>query len=252
MPKRVSIEQIISMVQQGYAESDIMAYLQEQGSSAKEIADALNQAKIKLELAETAGEEYESQSPEETAVEGTAEEYGPTAPPEPASVPAPASAPIPQRRYAPEEQQYQQYPAQPAEYPAYPAAAVSDSSSVEAIEEIAEGIIAEKWDEFKEKIGDVSELKSYVESRLNELNDRVKRLEIAQDKLHAATLEKVEVQSRSVKTLGSEIQALEGTLGKVMKPLVGSVKELREITKGMKKAPKTTAKPAMKSGPKKK
>ena len=68
-------------------------------------------------------------------------------------------------------------------------------------------------------------------------------MEIASDRLYATTLARVEAQGKSVRTLSSEIQSLEGTLGKVIKPLVGSVKEIREAVKDIKKAkPKTAVK----------
>lgn len=214
MPKRVSIDEVIGLIKQGYSDSDIIAHLQESGYSPQDINDAMNQARIKIELAETAGEEYPT------------EEYAEASE---AQAPAPAPAPAPQ--YAPQYYQYAQQPSQ-QQY------AEAESPSVEAIEEIAEGVISEKWEEFRAKVGDIGEMKSYLESRINELNDRVKRLEASMDRLHVATLAKVDEQGRSVKALSSEVEALEGTLGKVMQPLVSSVKELRDITEKAKAKPK--------------
>jgi hypothetical protein len=221
MPKRVPVDEVIRMAKQGYKDSDIIKTLRDAGYSPKEINDSFNQAKIKLDLAKTAGIEVEVPEAEaeapaeeapaeeaEAAEEAPAEEYAPS------YAPAPTPQYAPQPEYAPAQQEYYQ-----------PQYAAAESQSAEAVEEIAEGIISEKWEEFKAKVGDIGELKAHFESRLNELNERVKRLEMSMDRLHASVLGKVEDYSRSVKSLSSEVEALEGTLGKVIQPLVSAAKQ---------------------------
>jgi len=208
MVKKALVEEVANLLSQGYSEAEIIAYLRDQGYSSVEIEDALNQAKITLELAKTAGETLEE-------------------------VPEPS-----QKAQFPEPREIEQAPA--SSVPSVPSASfeASTEASVETIEEIAEEVINEKWREFKAKVGDITEMKAHFETRLNELSERVKRLEIALDKLQAAMLSKVESYGRSVKTLTSEVETLESTLGKVLQPLVGSVKELKELTKEMKKGKK--------------
>lgn len=209
MPKKVPVNETIELIKQGYSDEDIISHLRDSGYTPQEINDAINQAKIKLELAETAGEEYPTEEYVEAAPEA---EAAPAVAPAPTTTPAPAYA-YPEYYPAPSAEEYT-----PTEAP-----------SVETIEEIAEGIISEKWEEFKMKVGDIGELKTHFESRMNELNERVKRLESAMDRLSAAVLEKVEAQNKSVRALSSEVETLEGTLGKVIQPLVSSVKELKRM-----------------------
>lgn len=205
MVKKALVEEVANLLSQGYSEAEIIAYLRDQGYSSVEIEDALNQAKITLELAKTAGETLEE-------------------------VPEPS-----QRAPQQELREIEQVPV--SSVPSAPSASfeASTEASVETIEEIAEEVINEKWQEFKAKVGDITEMKAHFETRLNELSERVKRLEIALDKLQAAMLSKVESYGRSVKTLTAEVETLESTLGKVLQPLVGSVKELKELTKEIKK-----------------
>jgi len=59
--------------------------------------------------------------------------------------------------------------------------------------------------------------------------------------LQAATLDKIHEYERDVKNLGSEMQALQGAFSKVVSPLVGSVKELKEMRE-IKKRKKITKK----------
>ena len=224
MPKKkISVDELINLSKQGYTDADIIRYLREEGYSPNEINDAMNQAKIKMELAETAGMETYAPEPAEASEEMT---------------PSIMSQSQPQGEvyYAPP--QATQAPTEgtegyPYNYPSYPA-------STESMEELAEEIIKEKWDEFKKKTGDIAEFKRYIESRLKSLDDRLKRLERAFDKLQTATMERVQEYGRGIKSLGTEIQALEGAFGKVVKPLSGSVKELRELSEEMKKLKKNS------------
>lgn len=221
MTKKVPVDEVADLMKQGYTDADIIKYLEESGYSPKDINDAVNQARIKIELAETAGEEYQPEYSEEQVPEA------PAPAPKSRAVPVPAPAPgygQGQGGYYPQQYQYQQ-----------------ETPSVEAIEEIAEGIISEKWDEFRAKFGDIAEMKANFEARLNELADRVKRIESAMDRLHVATLSRVDEQGRSVKALSSEVEALEGTLSKVIQPLVSSAKEFREASESKKPKQKEKA-----------
>jgi len=228
MVKKVNVDEVADLMKQGYADADIIKYLEESGYSPKDINDAVNQARIKIELAETAGEEYQPEYPEEEVPEAPA----PAPSPKQRAVPVPAPAPA--GGYYPQQYSYQQ-----------------ETTSTEAVEEIAEGIISEKWEEFKAKFGDIAEMKANFEARLNELSERVKRIEAAMDRLHVATLSRVDEQGRSVKALSSEVEALEGTLSRVIQPLVSSAKEFREAAESKKPKQKEKEKPEKEKAPEK-
>ncbi|MCL6500586.1 MAG: hypothetical protein K6T16_00945 [Candidatus Pacearchaeota archaeon] len=271
MAKEMPVREVINLSKQGYNDADIIRHLREQGYSPTQINDAMNQARIKMELEKTAGiadseeaTEYgyapapsgEEMMPsilsQEEAVRGAegeeaAEQYSYYAP-APAGVAetetaveeGPAEYPpeyVPQ--YAPAEQAPVEESAggYPYTYPAYESVA---TAPVEGMEELAEEIISEKWREFVEQVGDIGEFKRYIEARMNSVEERIKRMEMAFDKLQAAMMERVESYGRGIRSLGTEVQALEGAFSKIVEPLTSSVKELRELSEEMKtKIPKT-------------
>jgi hypothetical protein len=125
-----------------------------------------------------------------------------------------------------------------AYYPyAYPTTQVQPQTRIdtETIEEITEEIVSEKWQEFKSKIGDISEWKLYMENRTKGIDDRLKRLELSMDKLQAALLGKVQEYGQNIKDLGAEVQSLETAFSKVLDPLLTNIKELSKITEQLKK-----------------
>jgi len=240
MKKRVPVGEILKLSREGYTDADIIKYLREEGYSPIQINDAINQAKIKLELARTAGiepdEEYSDSDYDESENQGK-EQMTPSImnqeqPEENYYAPPARSQPMAAPAVAPTTPG----PGPGEAYPNYPYAYEAKAPSTETMEELAEEIIDEKWRDFSKKAGNISEFKTYIESRLKNLDDRLKRIEKAFDKLQSATLEKSREYGRDVKSLGSEMQALEGAFGKIIQPLTGSVKELRELSEDMRRA----------------
>ena len=193
MPRRVPVDVVLSMIKQGYTDADIIQYLREEHYSPRQINDAINQAKIKFELAKTAGMEagesegeyYEAESEPGQEMQPSIMSRGEEAEeseehyyPESAETPTPET-PTPEA------------PAPEAPAEAYPSAE-TEATSTEATEEIAEEIIKEKWEEFLRKVGNISEFKTYVESRLKSNEDRVRRLEKNIDRVQESTLGKVQ------------------------------------------------------------
>lgn len=238
--KKIPIDEILNMSSQGYTDADIIKYLRSEGYSATEINDAINQAKVKQELARTAGagEEEEFPLPEEgetgeemepsimeqeeqaegeeyVGEEGQAPEYT-----EEGELP---EAPAAGEGYAPAPEAEQAYPY-----------AYAKPSSTEAMEELAEEIINEKWQEFKTKVGDISELKTKVESRIRQIDDRLRKLESAYIKLQTAVVAQIKQSNEQVKSMSSEVDVLQNTFSQILQPLISSVKELRDLTEEIK------------------
>lgn len=258
MPKKLPVNEIISLTRQGYTDADIIKYLRSQGYNSIEINDAINQAKIKMELAKTAGIEYSPEAEEmpqvampegyvpEAETEAETEEMRPSIMEQEEAVPEEIYAPVPtaEAEEAETEGKAEYAPAPTEEVPIeyYPPTVYPETAPTEAIEELAEEIINEKWEEFKAKIGDISELKSYIESRLKQIEDRVKRLEMNFDKIQLSVMGQVQQYSREIKSLGTEMQALEGAFSNILQPLVSSVKELKELTEEIKEKKPVTKK----------
>ncbi|MCX8193946.1 MAG: hypothetical protein N3G19_01105 [Candidatus Pacearchaeota archaeon] len=262
MPKKVPVDVVLKLTRQGYNDAEIIKYLRSEGYSATEINDAINQAKIKMELARTAGMEPEEAIPEAEAYpeeyaeeEMLGEEMQPSIMEEeyaPApEVAAPGAYP---EGYTPEyveEGEYTPVPSAEAPAPAeeapmtmapgaapeaYPAYYYQPTTTTpaEAVEELAEEIINEKWEEFKAKVGDISELKSHIEARFKNIEDRMKRLESSFDKVQMNVTTQTQQSIRDVKALGTEFEALQQVFSQIMQPLMSSVKELRELTEEIK------------------
>lgn len=268
MPKKVPVNEVIALSRQGYTDADIIKYLRSEGYSSTEINDAVNQAKIKIELARTARMEampegYEDYSeetgeafPEVEEEETTPEELAPEEELRP-SIMEQEEAPL-EEVYAPEAEvpaPGEEAPTEAAGGAGYPAYGYGEAyygapalaAPAEAVEELVEEIINEKWEEFKAKVGDISELKRHIESRMKQLDDRIRRLELGFDKIQMTMMSQIQASGREVKTLETEVRAMQGAFSNILQPLVSSVKELREVSEEMKAKKGKVAAPAAKT-----
>ena len=235
------VDDVLKMMNAGMNDADIIRRLTDEGFSPVQISDALNQAKIKREIAPAGIQPQQMVQQPMTPLPPQMQMAQPQIP-RPTQIPKPTA--VPPQMPAPakpslEEQAYP-YPYTYPSYPTYPQTqeAGTQKLDTETIEEIAEEIVNEKWLEIKNKISDVIEWKAYEEKRIDSVDERLKRLEISLDRLQAALLSKVQEYGRDVKDLGSEMGSLENAFGKILNPLVENVKELSRITEGMKgKAP---------------
>jgi len=225
MADETPVDDVLAYMAQGLSESEIIRRLTEDGHSPVQIADALNQAKIKKEISR--------ETDMRPSILETKEDYipRPSRAPKPMAMAPGASAPIittqgPVTVTA-------EYPTYPYQYPTYEEPQ-QPKMETEAIEEIAEEIVNEKWLEIKSKVMDVIEWKTYAEKRINSLDERIKRIELSMDRLQAALLSKVQEYGRNVKDLGSEMAGLEGAFGKILSPFVDNMKELNKITGDLK------------------
>jgi len=227
------VDDVLSMMQKGLSDSDIIRKLSEEGFSPVQITDALNQAKIKNEISgENSGGEMKASILS-------------------SGVPSPSEVPKPKAMFpamnmeskkqaiSPPATNVSDYPSYPYQYPVVEKVQQQPEINTEAIEEIVEEMVNEKWLEIKNKILDVIEWKTYAEKRILSVDDRIKRIENSLDRLQAALLSKVQEYSRNVSELGSEMVALEGAFGKILTPFVENMRELSKITGELKKTTKT-------------
>lgn len=217
------LDTIIELKKNGMNDAEIVSQLRNMNYSAQEITDAINQMKIK-----SAVNEKEEMQP--SIMQSEAEEEMPVPVPIKKKKLKPVSAPS---SYPPS---YQQYPAYASEGYEQPQAQQpsTQQADIETIEEIAEEIVSEKFAEIKDKISSILDFRENVETKISNLNDRLKRIETSIDSLQTALLSKVQEYSQDIKSLGSEMRAVEGAFGKILSPLVDNVKELDRITGKMK------------------
>ena len=192
------LDQIMQMRNQGGGDEDIVRTLQERGVAPKAISDALGQAQIK----QAVSDEYSSDS-----------------------TPAPNY-----QQYSPrtQEEQYNQgyQPSQPQEYSPQqgyeesyaPGGSGIDSSTVI---EISEQVFNEKIQKLQKQVKEVSEFKSLAEGKMENLIERLKRVEHLMDALQVQILEKVGSYGRKLEQTEKEMEMMQDSFSKVVPSLVG-------------------------------
>src|SRR3989344_7920945 len=152
------LDQIMQMRNQGVGDEDIVRTLQEKGVTPKAISDAFGQAQIK----QAVSDEYSQQGGE--APSPNYNQYSPRA----------------------QEEQYNQgyQPSQPQEYSpqqgyeeSYSGGGLDSSTVIE----ISEQVFNEKIQKLQKQLKEVSEFKSLAEGKMENLLERLKRMEHLMD-----------------------------------------------------------------------
>ena len=103
------------------------------------------------------------------------------------------------------------------------------------IEEIAEGIIDEKWDSLIEEVKKIIEWKEGVEGTIQKIHGDVDKLKEDFKELHQGVLGKLETYDNRMTEVGTELKAVGKVFKDVVPEFVENVKELKGITKIVKK-----------------
>ena len=184
------LEQVTQLKSQGYGEEDIYNSLQEQGISPGEIHNALNQSQIKSAVS---SEAYNSEAP-------SPEQGG---------------------YYSPQTQEYQEgaYPEQQGGeyYQENAYAQPSGGMDSETIIEITNQVFAEKIKKTEKRVEEIEELKTIVQVKMANIEERLKRIEKMFDTLQIQIIEKVGSYGRELASTKKEVSMLEDTLGKTIK-----------------------------------
>jgi hypothetical protein len=179
------LDDVISMRNQGVSDSDISYTLQQNGVSPKEIVDAMNQAQIKMAVSSENQYEQEEQPPEENYSQGA-----------------------PQKEMYPMQQEYgsENYSQQPID---------SDATM-----EVAEQVFEEKIKSVKKDLDKFNEFKNLTQSKIENVSDRLKRIEEIIDKLQISILEKVGSYGSDLSSIKSEMEMMQDSFSKVVNPLL--------------------------------
>jgi len=222
-----TLDRVIEMQQQNKSEPEIMAQLQNEGISPAETNDSLNQAKIKNAVA-----------PPETPTtpEGMTPSIAPAQQPLPPQAPTQETPPTqqPQETLPPQpsttqpQEYYQETPQAYSEQDYY---APQGSLDTETISEIAEQVTTEKLEDYKNKIGDIVSFKNQIQDKVNDIDDRLKRIELSIDKLQQAIIGKIGEFGESSAMIHKDLDNLHGTVSKLMNPLIDNINEMKKISK---------------------
>lgn len=205
------LNDIRTMQGEGKTEQEIIAALRQQGISAREISEALSQSKIKEAVG---GEANYPQQAADQAPQGAQQEMTPSLGAQPveeyAASPAQEvqqGAPqyqdyqqyAPAQQGAPQYQDYQQYPQQQYQQPAM------GSISPDTITEISEQVVTEKLSPMRKDIEKVMEMRTTVETKMEVLDERLKRIEKIIDRLQLSIMQKVGEYITNIDDIKKEI-----------------------------------------------
>jgi len=204
------LEQITQMKNQGMPEEEIISGLREQGTSVKEIDDALNQAKIKSAISDT----------------------GNTEAMQPSIMQAPPPSPsqqdqgyTPQTQEIPEQGTYSPQPGDPLSQEFYSQDnydnySPSEGSYTDSMIEIAEQVFSEKTKKIQKQIENLNEFKILAETKIDNVSKRLQRIETTIDKLQISILEKVGSYGRNLSSIKKEMSMMQDSFGKVVNQAV--------------------------------
>jgi len=194
------LEQITQMRNQGISDEEIIRTFQEKGISPREINDALSQFQIKNAVSDARG--YETPMPKEYSEEPPTENYE-----------------QPQQEYYPQEQ----YSQNEYEYPA-------ERTDSDTIIEIAEQVFSEKIKTMKKQLDALNEFKTLGTSKIDNIDERLKRIETMIDKLQIAILEKIGSYGKNIENIKKEMSMMQDSFGKVINQAVKGAK-VKKISK---------------------
>jgi DNA-directed RNA polymerase specialized sigma subunit len=189
-----TLDKVMQMQAQGISDSDIAYNLKNEGVSAKEINDALAQAKIKTAISQPVPEYQDQQQ-------------------------------MPQdQQYAPYSQTPQAYPDQQGYY--YPE---QPQMNIETISEIVDRLLIEKLKEINSKVRAINDFKVKAEEDLKDLKERIGRIESTIENLQRSVIGKVGEFGESTQLIHKDLENLHGTVSKLMNPLVDNYNELKRF-----------------------
>ena len=201
-----ALEQVMQLKNQGMADDQIIGTLQQQGISPNEINTALSQAQIKNAVTgETRQEQYAPVQEPLTQEIPMQDQYAQD-PGQEQYAPAQENYAQPEQGYAPQEEYYPQegYAPQGGGF---------DSNT---IMEIAEQVFSEKTKKIEEQLSKFNEFKTLTQTKVENMNDRLKKIETMIDKLQITILEKIGSYGNNIEGIKKEMGMMQDSFGKIV------------------------------------
>ena len=102
-------------------------------------------------------------------------------------------------------------------------------AGTETITEVAEQVFEEKFREFTKKTGDLATFKSLIEDKVENIEQRLKRIEETIDKLQHAIIQKIGEFGENTNMIKKDLENLHNTTSKLMNPLIDNYRELEKL-----------------------
>ena len=219
------IDQIRVLRQRGMNNDQIIPELERQGYNSSQIFDALNKL--------SASEDSFGQGPKINMPQQNFAPSPQTPPPQTPPLQAPPTQTPPPQNTPPQPPSFQQEPYAPP--PPFEELEPQETSIDKSdIEEIAEAIIDEKWEEIEEGLKVVIEWKEQTETKIEQLEQRIKEVANNLNNLQKSMLGKISDYDKNIMDVGTEMKAMEKIFQKILPGLTESVNKLDRITKSSK------------------
>jgi len=176
------LEEVLNMRVQGMSDSQVYENLKDRGASPKDINNALNQAQIKQVISGEQPQNY----------------MDPTQYPD---------APMQEQPQYADSQQVAQYPQQQGY-------ATTDNTV-----EIAEQVFDEKISKFQRETTTLQEFKAIAEVKIENIDNRLKRIEEILNMLQSAVLEKVGSYGNTLESIRKEMSMMQDSFSKTLPSL---------------------------------
>jgi len=214
------LDQIMQMKSQGISDEEIVSELSQQGISPRQINDALKQAQIKSVVSNGYGNDGDMQAsmmPGEEPPAPEQETYQPAYQPQQQSAPQ-------EEAYQPQMQQGQEQAYQAGGYEQYAPAGID----TDTVMEIADQIFSDRIKKFQKQLDSVTETSTLLQTKMENISERFKRIEAIIDKLQLAILEKVGSYGRNLDSIKKEMSMMQDSFSKMISPSRKSERQQRE------------------------
>jgi hypothetical protein len=255
-----TLEQVMDLKSKGVPDQEIIRKLQEQGISPGEITDSLSKAQIKSAVSDMGNGGGFSEGMEPSILGSEDEPYRlPTegnisdidlTPPIPGGfqgqqLPAHVTREVsdeqdtyyPQENYSPQDTYTPQETYSPQQQPQYPQYSQLQTPSQENYEytqyapgggdtdtmiEVAEQVFSEKNKPIQKKVDEMNEFRSLAQTKLDNISERMRRIENIIDKLQASILEKIGSYGHGFETIRKEMNMMQESFGKIVNKVADS------------------------------
>jgi hypothetical protein len=239
------LEDVRKMKIEGRNEQQIVDILKQGGVPLSDIENTLSQLRIKEAISagseKKQGNNFEGEGEYGIGDRQMTEEYGQQGEGYEGMEPS-MTADAMQQEYQQEGQDYQQqgqgyqqqgYPADYGMYPEYQS--YGGVTSPDVVTEIAEQVVTEKLSKIREGVEQTLDFRAAAEAKLENLSDRLKRIEAIIDRLQLSILQKIGEYAGNVSDLKKEIIETQKSF-KVLEPHIHITKEHKRKRK--KRTPK--------------
>ncbi|MBU1135904.1 MAG: hypothetical protein KJ559_00120 [Nanoarchaeota archaeon] len=226
-------EQIKEMQKKGIDERGINQNLKEQGYTPLEINQAMEQAQIKAAISENAtdkeNQEIAQQSIQDANQLQKQDYYAPSQEGLPESQKNEIMEyPQEQSQEMQEPQENYMYPTPQPQYQEYSEYQPYQSISPETITEITEQIIEEKTNSLKQAISETIKFKESMKTKIEKIDERLKKIESIIDKLQEMIISKVGEYGEVMGEIKDEMSMMQDSFSKALNPLIDKSRERKE------------------------